>query len=44
VPAGLALLAAAGVIAVMWLLCSIIATVKAFNGEDYRYPLTIRLF
>jgi uncharacterized Tic20 family protein len=27
-----------------WLLCSIIATVKAFNGEDYRYPLTIRLF
>jgi uncharacterized Tic20 family protein len=44
VPAGLALLAAVGVIAVMWLLCSIIATVKAFNGEDYRYPLTIRLF
>ncbi|MFD0726389.1 DUF4870 domain-containing protein [Lysobacter brunescens] len=44
VPAGLALLAAAGVIAVMWLLCSIIATVKAFNGEDYRYPLTFRLF
>lgn len=44
VPAGLALLAAAGVIAVMWLLCSIIATVKAFNGEDYRYPLTLRLF
>ncbi|MBX3713901.1 MAG: DUF4870 domain-containing protein [Lysobacter sp.] len=44
VPAGLALLAAAGVIAVMWLLCSIIATVKAFNGEEYRYPLTMRLF
>lgn len=44
VPAGLALLAAAGVIAVMWLLCSIIATVKAFNGEEYRYPLTLRLF
>ena len=44
VPAGLALLAAAALIAVMWLLCSIIATVKAFNGEDYRYPLTIRLF
>ena len=42
-PAGLALLAAVAAIAVMWLVCSIVATIKAWNGEDYRYPLTIRL-
>ena len=42
-PAGLALLAAIAAIAVMWLVCSIVATIKAWNGEDYRYPLTIRL-
>lgn len=42
-PAGLALLAAVGLIAVMWLVCSIIATIKAYEGETYRYPLTIRL-
>lgn len=44
VPAGIALLAAAGLLAVMWLVCSAIATVKALNGETYRYPLTVRLF
>lgn len=27
---------------VMWFVCTIIATVKAGNGEGYRYPLTIR--
>ena len=43
-PAGLALLLVIGAIALMWLVCSIIATVKAWNGEEYRYPLTIRLF
>lgn len=42
-PAGLALLVAIGAIAVMWLVCSIVATIKAWNGEDYRYPLTLRL-
>src|SRR5512138_2763779 len=42
-PAGIALLLAIAAIAVMWLACSIIATVKAWNGEDYRYPLTIRV-
>ena len=42
-PAGLALLVAIAGIAVMWLVCSIVATIKAWNGEDYRYPLTIRL-
>lgn len=42
-PAGLVLLAAAAAVAVMWLVCSIIAVVKAWNGESWRYPLTIRL-
>lgn len=42
-PAGIALVIACGAIAVMWLVCSIIATVKALNGESYRYPLTLRL-
>lgn len=43
-PAGIALLLAAGAIALLWLVCSIVATVKAFNGESFRYPLTIRFF
>ena len=42
-PAGLVLLLAVGAIAVVWLVCSIIATVKAWNGETYRYPFTLRL-
>ncbi|GAA4866702.1 DUF4870 domain-containing protein [Luteimonas vadosa] len=42
-PAGLALVLAIAAIAVLWLVCSIIAMVKAWNGEDYRYPLTLRL-
>ena len=42
-PAGLLLLLAVAAIAVLWLVCSIIATVKAWNGEHYRYPLTLRL-
>jgi uncharacterized Tic20 family protein len=44
IPAGLVLLLAIGAIAVMWLVCSIVATVKAWNGEAYRYPFTLRLF
>lgn len=43
-PAGLLLLALYAVIAVMWLVCSVIATVRAWNGEAYRYPLSLRLF
>lgn len=43
-PAGLLLLLAAGAIAVLWLVCSLIATFKALDGQPYRYPLTIRLF
>ncbi len=42
-PAGLLLLAMVGVIAVMWLVCSLVAGFKAWNGEHYRYPLTLRL-
>lgn len=42
-PLGLLLLALVVAIAVMWLVCSVIATVKAWNGESYRYPFTIRL-
>lgn len=42
-PAGLALALAFCAIALLWLVCSIIATIKAWNGEPYRYPLTIRL-
>ena len=42
-PAGLLLVLAAAAIAVMWLVCSIVATIKAWNGEAYRYPLTLRL-
>lgn len=42
-PAGLALLVAIAAIALMWLVCSILAAVKAWNGERYRYPLTLRL-
>lgn len=42
-PAGLLLAALAIAIAVMWLVCSIIAAIKAWNGEEYRYPLTLRL-
>jgi uncharacterized Tic20 family protein len=42
-PAGLLLALAIAAIAVLWLVCSIIATIKAWNGERYRYPLTLRL-
>jgi uncharacterized Tic20 family protein len=42
-PAGVLLLLAIVAVAVLWLVCSVVATIKAFNGESYRYPLTIRL-
>lgn len=42
-PAGLLLVASVAGIAVLWLVCSIVATIKAWNGEAYRYPLTLRL-
>jgi len=31
-------------LAILWLVCTIVATVKAYDGEVYRYPLTLRLF
>jgi uncharacterized Tic20 family protein len=43
VPAGIVLLCAIAAIALMWLVCSIIAAVKAWDGKPYRYPLTMRL-
>lgn len=32
------------VLGLMWLICSIIAALKAWEGQPYRYPLTIRLW
>ena len=43
-PAGLLLLAVYAAIAVAWLVCSMIAAFKAYDGQPYRYPITIRLF
>ena len=43
VPLGLVLVVAVAALAVAWLVCSIVAAVKAWNGEPYRYPLSIRL-
>jgi uncharacterized Tic20 family protein len=43
-PAGVLLLLMVGAIAVAWLVCSFIAAFKAFDGQPYRYPLTLRLF
>ena len=43
-PAGILLALAVAGIAIVWLVCSVIATVKAWNGEPYRYPFTLRLF
>lgn len=37
---GILMLVAVGI---FWLVCTIVAAVKASNGEDYRYPLTIRM-
>lgn len=42
-PAGLVLALVIAAVAVLWLVCSIIAAAKAWNGESYRYPLTLRL-
>ena len=42
-PAGIVLMLAIMAIGLLWLVCSVIAIFKAYNGEVYRYPLTIRL-
>lgn len=31
------------VLALMWIVCTIVAAYKAFDGQSYRYPLTMRL-
>jgi uncharacterized Tic20 family protein len=43
-PAGLLLVLAYAAIAVTWFVCSLIAAFKAYDGQPYRYPLSIRLF
>jgi uncharacterized Tic20 family protein len=43
-PAGLVLALVICAVALMWLVCSIVAATRAWNGEPYRYPLTLRLF
>ena len=43
-PAGLLLVLAYAAIAATWLVCSLIAAFKAYDGQAYRYPLTLRLF
>ena len=40
---GLLLLLAAAILGIVWLVFVIIAAVAASRGEEYRYPLTIRL-
>ena len=42
-PAGIVLAIAIALISLLWLVCSIVAAMKAWSGEPYRYPLTIRL-
>lgn len=42
-PAGLLLLTAYALIAIVWLVCSVVAVVRAWGGRDYRYPLSLRL-
>ena len=42
-PAGVLLVLACGAIGALWLVCSVVAMVKAWNGESYRYPLSMRL-
>lgn len=37
---GILMLIALGI---LWLVCTIMGALKANNGEDYRYPLTIRM-
>lgn len=32
------------VIALVWLVCTLVAAFRAYDGQPYRYPLSIRLF
>lgn len=42
-PAGFILLLGYCALALTWLVCSIIGTLRAYEGREYRYPVTIRL-
>ena len=42
-PAGIVLALVILAISLMWLVCSIVAALKAWSGEPYRYPMTVRL-
>ena len=42
-PAGIVLLLAIAAIALLWLVCSLVAAFRAWDGKPYRYPLTMRL-
>ncbi len=42
-PAGIVLAVLAAGLAVGWLVCGVVATVKALNGETWRYPFTLRV-
>ena len=44
VPAGILLAIVIGAVALMWLVCSLVAASRAWNGQPYRYPLTLHLF
>lgn len=32
------------VLALVWIVCTLVAAFKAYDGQTYRYPITIRLF
>ena len=42
-PAGFVLLLAYCALALTWFVCSAIGTIRAYEGREYRYPLSIRL-
>lgn len=43
-PVGIVLVVAACGLAVLWLVSSIMAAVRAWNGEHYSHPVTLQLF
>lgn len=32
------------ILALIWIVCTLLAAFKAYDGQRYRYPITIRLF
>lgn len=32
------------ILALVWIVCTLLAAFKAYDGQPYRYPITIRLF